>query len=551
MPYESVADLPANVKKLPPKTQRQWMHVWNSSFQTCMAKDEGGKSSCESEAFAKANGVVKGAEMTDSTTKQFYDNLIRLEKTDSNVNYKEAADAQDWHCGSCRFFERWSRSCSLVEGTIEPSYVCDLWTDLLPSQRPIGALMDDAAVYTEQAFQIFLPTPEAFADTDFSKPGWIPYLPKPGKYQHALYGEVEITKDGNQEIIDSINNKVYQEQIPLDAEHQSKLSGAVGWITKGRVNKDGTGDAYVEWTARGQSLLKDGNFKYISPEWFPAWREPATGTVYNNVAAGGAITTRPFFKDKVLRALVASEAGDIEWISKETKVDKDPKEPVKGADDKDPKAPKTYAEGSPELQKIIDDAKAEAKAEALKAAEPPKDDKKVEPAKPAEGETAAFTELKAELDAQKTLAASEKTAREAATTELATIKKAERERRFKDLVAGRGGAGDGAAWAGDADANVAILTSMAEKFGEEDEAFTKYVEQQTKVAAQMATAGLFSEAGHSGSSTVTGSEAKIEEMVSARMKSDPALSHAKAYAEVMNTDEAKRLYGEIKVVRQD
>lgn len=549
MPYDSVASLPANVKKLPAKTQRQWMHVWNSSFKSCMAKDEGGQSACESEAFAKANGVVKGAEMTDPA-KQFYDNLIRLEKTNSNVNYQEATDAQDWHCGSCRYFDRWGRSCSLVEGTIEPSFVCDLWEALLPSQRPVSALMDDAEIYAERAFQIFLPTPAAFAETDFTKPAWIPYLPKPGKYQHAVYGEVEITKESNQEIIDSINNKVYQEQIPLDAEHQSKLSGAVGWITKGRVNADGTGDAYVEWTPRGQALLKDGGFKYISPEWFPAWREPATGTVYQNVAAGGAITTRPFFKDKVLRALVASEAGDIEWISKETKVtDKDPKEPVKGTD-KDPKdAPKTYAEGSPELQKLIDDAKAEAKAEALKAAEPP--DKKVDPAKPAEGETKEFTELKAELDAQKTLAASEQKAREAVTVELAAIKKTERERRFKDLVAGRGGAGDGAAWAGDADANVAILESMAEKFGEDNEVFTKFVEQQGKVAAQLATAGLFSEAGHSGRSSITGSEGKIEEMVKARMASDPALPYAKAYAQVMDTDEGKRLYGEIKVVRQD
>lgn len=33
MPYNSVSELPANVRKLAPVRKRQWMHVFNSSFR--------------------------------------------------------------------------------------------------------------------------------------------------------------------------------------------------------------------------------------------------------------------------------------------------------------------------------------------------------------------------------------------------------------------------------------------------------------------------------------------------------------------------------------
>lgn len=57
MPYRlDGSDAPANVQKLPRKKQRQWIRVFNSSFQRCQS--EGGKD-CEAFAFRNANGVVK------------------------------------------------------------------------------------------------------------------------------------------------------------------------------------------------------------------------------------------------------------------------------------------------------------------------------------------------------------------------------------------------------------------------------------------------------------------------------------------------------------
>lgn len=53
MPYASVRELPAYVKELSPTKQRQWMHVFNSSFAA---------HGNEQRAFASANSVVNKAD---------------------------------------------------------------------------------------------------------------------------------------------------------------------------------------------------------------------------------------------------------------------------------------------------------------------------------------------------------------------------------------------------------------------------------------------------------------------------------------------------------
>ena len=50
MPYASVSELPAHVKKYPSKIQRMWMAVWNSVHK---------KTNSEARAFKAANAVFK------------------------------------------------------------------------------------------------------------------------------------------------------------------------------------------------------------------------------------------------------------------------------------------------------------------------------------------------------------------------------------------------------------------------------------------------------------------------------------------------------------
>lgn len=61
MPFSSVDSLPAFVKKLPAKKQRQWMSVFNSAFSKAVKEGKSTKDA-EGTAFRQANGVVKKAE---------------------------------------------------------------------------------------------------------------------------------------------------------------------------------------------------------------------------------------------------------------------------------------------------------------------------------------------------------------------------------------------------------------------------------------------------------------------------------------------------------
>lgn len=520
MPYSKISELPDYVQKKSETKQRQWMHVWNSSYASCM-KDEFAKAKdCESEAFAKANGVTKGAEMPDPAKRMDEGWEILLEKADPRVNYKATTEpTAEKRCGNCRFFNAFELGCNLVEGSISSSGISDLWTE----QINAGQWM-----YTEGRFQVFIETPASFAESVKSQ--WIPFLPVPGKFKHPVYGDISITAELNQQLVDSVKNHVYQEHIPLDVEHQTKLSGAAAWIQDMRLNDDGSADAFVEWTERGKLLVEGGGFKYVSPEWYDIWPDPGSGVVHRNVVAGGAITTKPFFKERVLRALVASESGNqvIKSDKEDTVPDpiKDPvKEPVKGGDPEPtptptpptptpPTPPVTFTEA--EMQAKIDEAVAKAKTEAS-----------------TEGKT--FSDQ----------LAAEKTAREAAEKRLAKIETDDRHRRFTDLVAGRGGSTDGGPWAGNQEKHVAHLEALTDKFGEENEIVTGYIEQQNAIAAQVKES-LFQEFG-SGAQPASGSdpERKLDDLAKKAQKEDPKKTFSQAYNEVLATDEGQRLYQEL------
>ena len=160
----------------------------------------------------------------------------------------------------------------------------------------------------EEEWRLFIEHPFG-AGTDKPLPDWIPYLPKPVKATHAEYGNVEFSAERNARLVDNFKKGVYQTWIPLDAEHQTKMSGAMGWITDMRNNADSSVDALVKWTDRGERMLKGGRYRYISPEFYPQWTDPVTDEVHNDIATGGCLTVRPFFKESHLRPLVATEDG--------------------------------------------------------------------------------------------------------------------------------------------------------------------------------------------------------------------------------------------------
>ncbi len=122
MPYASVAELPANVKRKlkTPKKRRQWMHVWNSAY------DRHGD---ESRAFAEAWATVQ--------------KTAQLKITKADAGYVEPS-AIDEKCRDCSMF-RAPETCTLVVGVISPSGWCRHF-DRKKSQK-IGTVMTDFNFY--------------------------------------------------------------------------------------------------------------------------------------------------------------------------------------------------------------------------------------------------------------------------------------------------------------------------------------------------------------------------------------------------------------------
>lgn len=275
--------------------------------------------------------------------------------------------------------------------------------------------------------------PAAFAEP----PEWIPYLPKPGVYRHPRYGEIRISRARNENFVRQFQAGVYQRQLPLDAEHESKLSGAVGWITDMRVNPDGSADARVAWTDRGVALIEADRFKYVSPEFYDVWTDPATGQQHRDVAIGGAITTRPFFKEGALRPLIASERG--------------------------------LTDAAPEEVTRMGDT-----------------------ITLTEEQTRQFAELQAQLAEAKRLAEQADAERKALAERLARQEAEARARRFTDEIMGR--ADDSPhRWFGEPAQHLAMLERLTQAFGEESEAVQEYIRHNRAVAA--AVQPLFREQG--------------------------------------------------------
>jgi len=364
---------------------------------------------------------------------------------------------------------------------------------------------------------------QAYADA----PDWAPFLPQPGQYSHPLYGQINLTPERIDRFVDQFKAGVYQDKLPVDAEHDLSMSGAVGWITDMRVNADGSADARVDWNDRGKALIEGDRFRYVSPSWRETWQDPVTDEVYRDVAIGLAITTRPFFKERSgLRPLVASEGQ------------------LSAPDPRDGGQTVTWRRDAAEAGKDAD------------VSDTDKDkDKNVAPVALTEEQARRFADLETRL-AEREQAFSEqatklseleaaKTASEAKVTALeadqAALKAEAQQKRFSDLVRGRGGAGDGVAWVGQPEDNVASLTRFAEVYGEDSDQFRAEVAHRQKMAQQ------FNEALKPIGTSERGEPAggawdRIEQKARAMTDADPKLTHQQAIEAVMEREPA--LYAE-------
>jgi hypothetical protein len=447
---------------------------------------------------------------------------IKLEKSDPSANYRAAEEGSTSACANCRFFDRWELNCNIVEGLIQPEFTCDMFrADLW------------ANAYSEDGYELAQLAGKQvrlfFEQSFMEAPEWIPYLPKPSTFKHPLYGPISITTERNENFVTNFNAGVYQDQIPVDAEHQTKLSGAMGWIKEMRINDDGSVDARVEWTERGKKLLEDDRFKYISPEFYEEWENPADGTVYQDIAIGCALTTRPFFKEDSLRPLVASEAGVFDFSS---------------ATQHNHEIVVHFAQ----LEFIESDAGGTMSEQVETTTDDIPDTPEVPEAPVVPAAEQGFTE---EI---KSIIASERAAREIAertSQQLAErLTRLEDERmtqRFTNIVLGRDGSGDGARWVGDVEGHVNHLKKLAKAFGEDSEEVKYFVTTQQQHAEAIRNTPGFTPIGSSEIPTAGQSAADVADTrAKAKMREaserGETLEYGKALEMVFNED--ARLFSE-------
>jgi len=132
-----------------------------------------------------------------------------------------------------------------------------------------------------------------------------------------------ITADDLQKVADYITAN--PDRIPIDYDHAGAEGGstkAAGWFTGSAEVRDGSVWAEVKWTPAAVQEIRDGSFRFVSPEWEMANKDAKTGlwTQFKELAAA-TLTNRPFFSEMApvtakaepeqIEALTAQHGEDI------------------------------------------------------------------------------------------------------------------------------------------------------------------------------------------------------------------------------------------------
>lgn len=130
-----------------------------------------------------------------------------------------------------------------------------------------------------------------------------------GTYNHPWYGKIKFTADRLKRFADNANADVVGKQLDIDYDHKMTTGEAAGWIQKVEFRDNQGLYAEVKWTPSAVQKIKEGAYRYFSPEFIDSWKHPKTNKTFKDVLFGGGITNRPFLKD-ILPINMSETFGD-------------------------------------------------------------------------------------------------------------------------------------------------------------------------------------------------------------------------------------------------
>lgn len=138
------------------------------------------------------------------------------------------------------------------------------------------------------------------------------HTPWHGAFEHTSTDLAEMVEHFDGAVALLLNKATKKPEAPVNYGH-ARGDKASGWITELYLDNDGSELwGKVTWTKEGARALREGEYKYISPEWHPRdfpWENPEEeGVFVDNVFLGAALTNIPLFK-KLAPVMASTDAG--------------------------------------------------------------------------------------------------------------------------------------------------------------------------------------------------------------------------------------------------
>lgn len=153
----------------------------------------------------------------------------------------------------------------------------------------------------DRQFMVFTEKFSTFSDDELKDGVWIHAAPI-GSFTHPVYGKQVIDADRIEKFMANFEANVYGQELPINYEHfgmdPAKGFKAAGWVS-GMDRRDDGMWWKAKFTDEAITEIREGAWRYFSPEWFPKWTDRETATTYTDVPAGGALTNQPFYKNMV------------------------------------------------------------------------------------------------------------------------------------------------------------------------------------------------------------------------------------------------------------